>query len=186
LDGGVSPPPRGWPQPELSTDELKEEVECDAERYRDLDAGNANANDDDDDDDDDEEGDGHSAGSTAIATQRVGSESPPAVRGRGVEVAFSYGGDNTVVESGVSASALPREWSTKAVSVEERDATLRGAKRDAPHTAAPSGGSAAAAPAATWGGDVDNGAAGSAGSSRGVSPDSDDGDMDDAFPPELR
>ena len=184
MDGDVSPPPRGWPQPELSTDELKEEVECDAERYRDLDAGHAKAT--DDDDDDDEEGDGCPAGSSAVATQRVDSESPPAaVRGRGVEVAFSYGGDNTVVESGVSASALPREWSTKAVSEEERDATLRGAKRDSPYTAALSGGSAAAA-AATLGGDVDNGATGSAGSSRGVSPDSDDGDMDDAFSPELR
>jgi hypothetical protein len=183
LDGDVSPPPRGWPQPELSTDELKEEVECDAERYRDLDAGNAKST--DDDDEEEEEGDARPAGSSVVATQRVGSESPPAVRGRGVEVAFSYGGDNTVVESGVSASALPREWSTKAVSVEERDATLRGAKRDSPYTAALSGGSAAAA-AATLGGDVDNGATGSAGSSRGESPDSDDGDMDDAFPPELR
>jgi hypothetical protein len=183
LDGDVSPPPRGWPQPELSADELKEEVECDAERYRDLDAGNAKVT--DDDDDDDEEGDGRPAGSSAVATQRVGSESPPAVRGRGVEVAFSYEGDNTVVESGVSASALPREWSTKAVSLEECDATLRGAKRDSPYTAALSGGSAAAA-ATTLGGDVDNGATGSAGSSRGVSPDSDDGDMGDAFPPELR
>lgn len=51
-----SPPPRGWPQPELTTDELREEVECDAERYRDLEIKTEN-------DDEDDHGDGDGEGS---------------------------------------------------------------------------------------------------------------------------
>lgn len=97
------------------------------------------------------------------------SESPPVVRGKGVEVPFSYGGDGVVVVAGDNdggAAVLPREWSTAAVAPDRRSAPAH-------HH-----GSAATPPGETA-------SDGSASGSRAASPDSEDDDMDDAFPPEL-
>lgn len=103
---------------------------------------------------------------SGAAVGHARSESPPVVRGKGVEVPFSYGGDGVVVVTGDSdgAAVLPREWSTAAVALDRRNAPVH-------HGSAASSGETASD--------------GSANGSRAATPDSEDDDMDNAFPPEL-